>query len=176
VTVLYVRSLTEKEEQELRALAHSRTAAAALVQRSRLVLRSVHGELVPAIAPRGEAPRAVAHAEGVCEATVRKWLCRFNQWGVPGLHDRPRAGRPPVYGEEERGQVIALALTPPKALGEPFGCWSLERLEERLSGSAIRMKRSQIRRVLRREHVQWQRERAWFESPDPAFADKRGTS
>lgn len=164
--MLCVRPLTEKEEQELGRLAHSRTAAAALVQRSRLVLRATHGERV----------RAVARAEGVCEATVRKWLHRFNRSGVPGLHDRPRTGCPPTYNEGERGQVIALALTPPRVLGEPFAHWSLARLEERLRQEGIGMKRSQVRRVLRREQVQWQRERAWFESPDLAFAAKRGTS
>jgi transposase InsO family protein len=36
----------------------------------------------------GQRPEAVAEAAGVCPRTVRKWLDRYRQQGLPGLQDR----------------------------------------------------------------------------------------
>jgi hypothetical protein len=38
------------------------------------------------------------------------------------------------------------------------------------------IKRSQIRRLLKAEQIQWQKPRTWLERPDPDFAEKRGAS
>jgi transposase InsO family protein len=36
----------------------------------------------------GQTPKAVSEAVGVCPRTVRKWLKRYKQHGLAGLHDR----------------------------------------------------------------------------------------
>src|SRR5436190_17703687 len=36
----------------------------------------------------GQTPAAVAEAAGICPRTVRKWLDRYRQRGLPGLQDR----------------------------------------------------------------------------------------
>src|SRR4051812_15247878 len=116
--LLAVRALTEEEEQAVKRLAHSRTAAARLVERARLVWFSSQGWRVPAIA-----------AEVGCgEDTARLWLRRFNAAGLGGLADAPRAGRPVTYTPEQVGAVVASALTDPQALGLPFGDWTYDRL------------------------------------------------
>src|SRR3954471_11021534 len=54
----------------------------------------------------GQTPEAVAEAAGVCPRTVRKWLDRYRQQGLPGLQDRSsrphrlRRPTPQAVGEE----------------------------------------------------------------------------
>ena len=48
-----------------------------------------HGrERVVRLAESGQTPKAIATAAGVCPRTVRKWLKRYREEGLPGLLDR----------------------------------------------------------------------------------------
>ncbi len=84
---LRVRELTEAERAEVRRLAQSRTAAARLVERARIVWLSAEGHRVAAIAEE-----VGCHAQ-----TVRLWLTRFDASGLAGLQDQPRPGGPATY-------------------------------------------------------------------------------
>ena len=77
-----LRELTPEERQALEQLASSRTAQARLVERARILL---------AIAD-GRRPSQVARDLGVSRPTVYTWIRRFNERGLGGLEDRPRAG------------------------------------------------------------------------------------
>jgi len=114
---LTVRPLTDAEAETLERLARSRTTPARAVERARVVWEAHQGTRVPAIADR----------LGVCEATVRRWLRRFNAEGLAGLSDKPRSGRPATYPPEAVGELIAASLTAPQELGLPFGSWTLSR-------------------------------------------------
>jgi len=119
---------------------------------------------------------ALARTFGLCEATVRWWLPRFNARGLDGLADAPRAGRPPTYTAEEVGGVIAASLTNPADLGLPFGSWTLDRLTAYLheaKGPAI--SRSRIGELLQAEGLRWRTRETWFgERVDPASVANRG--
>ena len=121
---------------------------------------------------------AIAEKMVVCEATVRRWLHRFNRAGVDGLVDQPRSGRPPTYTPTEVGDVVAVSLTKPDDLGLPFACWTLDRLAAYLNEErGIAIKRSRIGEILVAEGLRWRSQETWFgERPDPAFAEKRGPS
>jgi transposase len=125
------------------------------------------------------APQIAAQV-GVGEATARQWIKRFNAAGLAGLDDAPRPGRPVTYADDAQSQVIAKARSlPPKPQDgdvPPTCHWTLDRLQEELNKDGVPIKRSQIRRLLRAEHVKWQRPRTWLASDDPAFAEKRGPS
>ena len=54
--------------------------------------------------------------------------------------------------------------------------WTLDRLQAELAKEGLPIKRSQIRRLLKAEHIKWQKPRTWLESGDPDFAEKRGAS
>ena len=54
--------------------------------------------------------------------------------------------------------------------------WTLDRLQEELNRDGVPIRRSQIRRLLKAEHIKWQKPRTWLESDDPDFAEKRGGS
>jgi transposase len=106
-----VRALSDDEAQGLAKMARSRTLGAGLVRRARIMQLAVEEGLgAPAIAAR----------MGLCGATVRFWLKRFNARGLQGLEEDMRSGRPPTYSAEERSAVITAALSRPAELGLPF--------------------------------------------------------
>ncbi len=165
-THLTLRPLTDEEVATITRLAHSRTDPARAVERAQIIWQASAGSHVPAI----------ARARRVSEATVRRWVTRFNAGGVDGLKDAPRSGRPPTYSPEEVGEVVATSLTNPDDLGLPFGCWTLDRLTVYLHETkGLAISRSRIGEVLQTEGLRWRQQETWFgERPDPAFAAKRG--
>lgn len=163
-----LRELAPGERAELERLAHARTAPARLVERARIVLGAARGR------PVGEIVREL----NVSRPTVSAWVRRFNDGGLAALEDRPRSGRPHTYDADQRAAVVAAALTDPKDLGLPFGCWTLDRLQAYLNEQkGIAIKRSRIDELLRAEGLRWRHQETWFgERVDPEFAEKRGSS
>ena len=162
-----LRTLTPEEKAAIAKLARSRTAAAREVERARIILLASKGKRVPAIAQELE----------LTEITVRAWLKRFNNEGLDGLADLPRSGRPTTYSAEQVAEVIATALSDPQQLGQPFACWTLDRLETYLNEEKkIEIKRSRIDELLIAEGLRWRTQETWFgEGVDPEFAKKRGS-
>ena len=136
---MQLREVTSAERQAVARLAHSRTAPARAVERARVVLAALDGELVEDSAVRLHLSRN----------TVYLWLHRFEERGVAGLEDRTRGGRPRTYPGEQVGEIVATALTAPKTLGLPFSSWTLDRLVAYLAEhKGITMKRSRLDEVL----------------------------
>src|SRR3712207_2496554 len=80
---IQVRALSDSEADGLARMARSRTLGAGLVRRAQIVRHAVQeGLSAPEIAAR----------MGLCGATIRFWLKRFNARGLPGL-DAAGAGR-----------------------------------------------------------------------------------
>jgi len=165
---LRVRALSSDEAEELARMARSRTLGAGLVRRAQIVQHAVQeGLSAPDIAAR----------MGLCGATVRFWLKRFNGRGLPGLEEDMRSGRPPTYTAEERSAVIKAALSRPSELGLPFASWTLDRLVAYLGEQGVGMRRSRVSEVLLAEGLKWRQEETWFGARvDPDFAEKRGPS
>lgn len=168
---LKVRALTAGESEALRQLAHSRTAPAREGERAKMLWHVLPGESVPAVARR----------LGRSEARVRHWLKRFNARGLPGLVEQPRPGRPPVYAVDQVAEVMATTLSDPQQLGQPFGSWTLDRLEQYLNeAKGIGIKRSRIDELLRAEGLRWRTQESWCgekaASGAPECAEKRGRS
>ena len=165
---LRVRELTDDEVAAVKRLAHARTEPARRVERARIVWLSSQGQRAPAIA--GDL--------GICTATVRFWLKRFNAKGIDGLEDAPRPGPAPSYTPEQVSMLIATVLTQPQVLGLPFANWTLDRLVAYLGEQHdITMKRSRVDEMLFAEGIRWRTQETWFgERVDPDFARKRGRS
>ncbi len=165
---IQVRALTDDAAHELARMARSRTLGAGLVRRAQIVQHAVQEGL--------SAPEVAARM-GLCGATVRFWLKRFNARGLQGLEEDMRSGRPPTYSAEERSAVITAALSRPAELGLPFASWTLDRLVAYVGERGIGMRRSRIGEVLLAEGLKWRQEETWFGARvDPDFARKRGQS
>ena len=125
-----------------------------MVERARMVLGCLQGKEI----------RQVARETGASIPTVSKWRRRFAQDGVPGLHDRPRSGKPPTYDATFRDRVLALLEQPPPA---GLGQWDGHAVAQALGASV-----HAVWRLLRREGIYLQRLRTWCVSTDPEFAPK----
>jgi transposase len=136
------------------AISKSRTEEARFVERARIVLASLEGKEI----------QQVAHELGVSVPTVSKWRQRFALWGLRGLQDQPRPGKPATYDTAFRDRLLALLEQPP-----PPGMshWDGPAAAEKL-GSSVHA----VWRVLRREGIYLQRLRSWCVSTDKEFAPK----
>lgn len=163
---LQLREMTADEQDQVGQLARSRTAAARLVERAKLIQQASQGHPVAEIAQRLK----------VHETSVGRWLKRFNASGVAGLADEPRSGRPATYTPAQVAEVIATALTNPQELQLPFASWTLDRLEQYLNEQrGLAIKRSRIDEILQAEGLRWRQQEKWFgKRVDPDFAEKRG--
>lgn len=169
----------EQEARFVRKVAASRHGPADWIQHAKMVVRSWEGWRVEAIA-------ADLHCSG---QTVRRRLHRFATEGIEGLGDRPRPGRPRRLTVEDDSHLIALVHTaPPGRLvrqrsgtlvaddEEGAAQWSLSALAQAAKEAGIRVKRSQIRRILLREGVRWRGTHSWAASRDKDFASKEPRS
>ena len=77
---LRVRALREEEAPRLARMTRSQKLGAGLVRRAQIIQHAVDGLSAPGIAAK----------MGLCDATVRFWLKRFNERGLPGLEEEMR--------------------------------------------------------------------------------------
>ena len=143
-----------EDKARLIAISSSRVEEARAVERSRIILARLGGKEL----------QQIAQELGVSLPTVTKWSRRFALWGMRGLRDDPRSGKPVIYDAAFRDRVLALLEQPP-----PSGMshWDGPAVAERL-GSSV----DAVWRVLRREGIYLQRHRSWCVSTDKEFAAK----
>jgi transposase len=143
-----------EDKTSLVALTKSRTAEAHTVERARIILACLEGKEI----------QQVAGELGVSVATVSKWRQRFSLWGLRGLRDQTRPGKPVRYDAAFRKRVLAtLEETPPPGMSH----WDGPAVAETLDASV-----HAVWRVLRREGIYLQRRRSWCVSTDKEFAPK----
>lgn len=147
-------SCSVEQQTELLNLARSRTEEARLVERAKIVLACLEGK-------RND---EVSRELGVRPNTVGVWRQRFAARGIAGLHDQPRPGKKPKYGEELRLRILRQLELPAPA---GFAGWDGVTL-----ASALGVSDAAVWRVLRKEGIQLRRHRSWCVSTDPQFAAK----
>jgi hypothetical protein len=79
--------LTDKQRAELQRWQRATTFPAGLVRRARLLL----------LLDQGQSVTAACQQAGLAPKNARKWIVRFGQQGLDGLHDQPGRGRQPVF-------------------------------------------------------------------------------
>jgi transposase len=165
---LHFPTLKVTQLGKLQRVLRSRTTPAGLRQRSELIWLLAGG------ASLIEASEWV----GLRYTNAHIWAKRFLNSGLAGLTDRPKSGRPRVYGKGVDTEVIKAAAARPKDLGLPFTTWSLPKLQEYLSKQPGlgRIMRSTIRRRLHQEGFHFYEGQTWCESHDPEFESKKTKS
>ena len=83
----YTLRLSRDERRELEARARKYTLPYRDVVRAKIVLMAAEGLDNDEIAVRLDTRREI----------VSKWRKRFFEQGLPGLDERPRGGRPPIF-------------------------------------------------------------------------------
>jgi transposase len=146
-------SLSEADRTELERISRSRTESRQGVERAKIILGCF----------AGEAQNVLAERLGTRPNTISKWRGRFAQFGMKGLEDAPRSGKPKLYvGLREK--VLKTLETPP-----PKGQVAWDGLS---LAKALGAKKSSIYALLQKDGVQLQRKRSWCVSTDSNFAAK----
>jgi transposase len=131
-----------EDRESLIAISKSKAEEARTVERARIILARLDGKEI----------QQVARELRISVPTVTKWGRRFSLWGLRGLRDDARSGKPPRYDTAFRNRVLALLEQPP-----PPGMshWDGPAAADRL-GSSVHA----VWRVLRREGIHLQRQRS----------------
>src|ERR1700678_604654 len=93
-----------EDKASLIATAKSRTEESRAVERARIVLACLAGKEI----------QQVARELNISIPSVSKWRRRSSLWGLRGLRDQPRPGKPVRYDTAFRHRVLSLLEdTPP---------------------------------------------------------------
>jgi len=154
--------LSKEERDSLQALIRRGTAAQRDVWRAELALR-VH---------EGQTTSAIAAALGLSRPTVTLWRERLACFGIEGLQEAPRSGRPRRLADAQRLQLLALACQPAEAAGRSTP--TLDDLCESAAAQGVveSISRSHLQRILQAGDMRPHRVRQWLHSPDPQFREK----
>ena len=146
--------LSDDELEQLLRWSRRANSSQALALRSRIILGC--GE--------GLDNKSVAGQVGCSTNTVSKWRARFVEFGLDGLVDEPRPGRPPTITAEQVEEVVVATLeaTPKNATH-----WSRAKMAER-SG----LSKSTIGRIWKAFELKPHREDGFKLSNDPQFVEK----
>jgi len=144
-------------KQDMETLNHwsrSRTLPKQTVDRAKMILDCGAGKPVQQTADQLQTyPNKIIY-----------WRKRYIKYGLKGLRDKPRSGRPAIYDDEFRDKVLSLLNeTPPKGLAS----WDGPSLAKELDVPV-----DAIWKILRNEGIHLQRQRSWCISTDKDFAAK----
>jgi len=151
---LYSRALKAEEKLKLEELLKSSDDE--LARRVQIVLLSAERTGV----------HEISGIVGLHPINVRKWIHRFNRFGLKGLYPRRSPGRPRLFSREQRDAIVGLATTDPRLLGLNFDSWSLQRLRSQLieRGVMSDVSAETIRQELLRNGLVFE-ERQWVSAP-----------
>jgi transposase len=152
--------LTDEERSELERRLRAGTTSHRDRQRAEVVLLAADGVPGSRIAPR----------VGLSPQSVSKWRLRFRDYGLPGLEDAQRSGRPLVYGPTDRLVLMAKVT---EEHPEFSSQWSHSELQSAMADAGIGISASQIGRILAADEVKPHRVDGWLTRRDtPEFWER----
>jgi len=135
------------------------TAEARLAKRARIVL----------LAADGSSNRDIAEIVDLHYNQVGLWRQRYGEFGLVGLEDGERSGRPCVYNHDDVLLLVKLVTEDPP--GEATR-WTMEALAQAMASHDVPISASQCWRICKALDLKpWQVE-SWMTSHDPAFWEK----
>lgn len=156
-----VLEVTTEERAELERRVRAHTSSQRTVKRAQVVL----------LAAEGVPMKRIGERVGMNEHNVGIWRRRFEAARLEGLEDRPRSGRPRVYGHDDRVRIVAKVTS---ERPERESHWSHRLLASALADE-IGISESQIGRVLSELDIKPHRVRSWLSRPDdPQFWERAG--
>ncbi len=150
--------ITDEDQTVLRRMVRAGTTEQRMAVRARVVLA----------AAEGKTNLAIAAETGLSSNAVSKWRGRYAAEGLAGLTDRPRSGRRPVYGHDDRLAIVKQATAPPP---QTMGQWTCDALAAELADT-VGIGARQIHRILADLDLKPWQTRSWLTSHDPDFWDK----
>jgi transposase len=108
------------------------------------------------------------------EATVLRWLKRYQAEKINGLYDAPRPGRQSTVTEADRERLLEVVRRRPRSLDLPFSLWTLQRLRDYVAEqTSIRVSLETVRQTLKKGGIVLSRPQHKITSPDPEYEVKK---
>ena len=147
--------LTMEEKEELLTMSRSRKLEKRYVERAEIILLSNKGLLMDDIVVQ----------IGLSRPVVNKWRQRFREFGIDGLKDAPRSGKPKVITPEQQAIVIEKACSKPDG---GYANWSQGRIAKEVGIS-----QSKVFQILKHADLKPHKIEYWCgKSKDPEFEEK----
>jgi putative transposase len=146
--------LTQGQQRQLEAMAHSRSLPHGQVVRAKIVLMAANGMTNTQIA---------AHV-GLSIGMVGIWRKRFLKQGVEGLQDEPRPGRPRSVSDQRVAEVIERTLSSKPKEATHWSCRSM--------AGATGLSKDTVNRIWQAFNLKPHRQKHFSLSTDPFFVDK----
>lgn len=151
--------------RRLRRLERTKRGDADVALRARMIRMLAHDPCVSLVAER----------LGVTRKTVRLWRDRFLRFGLKGLKDNHRSGRPRQISDVTRCELVAMACSRPKLFDIPFRrTWTFDTLHSayRARHPEVAISRTSVIRILGDADLRPHRIQGWMHSQDPDFRAK----
>lgn len=142
-----------KDSKILEKLAKSRTEPKQAVERAKIILGCQQGKSV----------NEIARNLDTYPNKVIDWRNRYMEFGINGLNDKFRSGKPLKYKNLKEELLKAISNPVPKG----YGRWDAPLLSKELKCSE-----DAIWRILKKEGISLQRHRSWCISTDKEFSAK----
>jgi transposase len=124
----------------------------------------------------GEPPGAVAATLRCGRSSVYNWAAAWRRAGIAGLAEGPHPGRGRALDETGERALEDLVGGDPQARGQRATGWTVPLLRAELAAAGYGLSERTVRRALHRLGWRWKRPKYVLGRPDPAYAQKRGTS
>jgi transposase len=167
-TPIYVRDLTEEEQERLKQGLRSKDGFE--VRRSQIVLSS----------GRKETARKIAWNLSCDDQTVRNVIKQFNANGLEVL--KAKSNRPhtlkSTFTDENIEQLKDILHQSPRNFGKETSIWTLDLLAEVSYSEKVAevlVTGEAVRQALKRLGISWNRAKNWINSPDPAYMLKKNS-
>jgi len=147
--------ISTEQREALKKISRSLKSENRLVNRSKIILYSSEGKSYDEIIDK----------TGHCRGSVAKWRKRYLEFGIEGLKDLPRPGKPRVITAEQEILVIE------KACSKPEGGYT--RLSQRQIAKSVGISQTKVHKILSEADLKRHKIKYWCgKSPDPKFEEK----
>lgn len=148
-------TVTVEEQQELLVMFRSHKIEKRYSQRASVILLSLQGKSL----------EEIIQDTGLSRPVVNKWRQRFRRYGIEGLKDGARSGKPSVITAQQKALVIKKACEKPTG---GYTNWSQKRIAEQVGIS-----QSKVHQILKKADLKPHKIEYWCgKSPDPEFEAK----
>jgi transposase len=129
--------------------------------------------LAIANALEGMSRAEAARLAGMERRALRDAVVRYDAEGLPGLHDRPKPGRPERLSEAEQAALAAHVFTAPDPERDGVSAWTRADLAGWLEARFGKVFHpSSLSRVLKRLDLSWQKARPVHPEADPKAQER----
>jgi transposase len=161
-----IRNISEEEKRELYDLLDNNPD---IKYRARIVLLAGEGYTVPEI----------REMTNTYDKTIRKWIHRFNDYGVKGIFTQIDYSGMIKITDKARNEILRISSTNPRQIGLKFSTWSLRSIAGYVKEKKIvkedGISHTAIRDILIEKGVEWRRSKTILggKSKDPEYDLKK---